>query len=194
MARGKEEWKYLTLRGSMLPPPARRECISIDQKLIMLAHSDVDGEESCDERTPMDVLRVLDLSDLAAKVGWMEMGLQGKPPSMIDGYAMAVWEAKQTILLTGGRDAKGEITNDIWMLTLGGTMTAASVNSWRVLAEWPACIFSGTGFCERMNHSLTHRDGTRCKHLRTKASRPSPSPSPRLLLSFSSLSPRRPAF
>ena len=39
-------------------------------------------------------------------------------------------------------------------------MTGASIGSWRVLAEWPACIFSGTGFSERCNHSLTWRDGT----------------------------------
>ena len=39
-------------------------------------------------------------------------------------------------------------------------MSGASTGSWRVLAEWTACIFSGTGFSERCNHSLSWRDGT----------------------------------
>ena len=161
MARGKEEWKVLTLRGSLLPPPARRECIAIDQKMIVVAHSDIGGASSCDGRTAIDTLRVLDLSDLNEKICWGEMKLQGKPPSMIDGYALAVWGSKQAILFAGGRGADGVVNNDIWMLTLSGSMTPKSSCSWRVLAEWPACIFSGTGFSERMNHSLTHRDGTR---------------------------------
>ena len=165
MARGKEEWKVLTLRGSLLPPPARRNCLAIDQKMVVLAHSDEGGDDRCDGRTPVDTLRVIDLSDLNEKIYWGEMQLQGKPPSMIDGYAFAVWGSKQTILLAGGRGANGEVTNDIWMLTLGGSMTSASIGTWRVLAEWPACIFTGTGFSERMNHSLTYRDGTRSKWL-----------------------------
>ena len=160
MARGKEEWKVTTLRGAMLPPPFRRQTLSIDQKMLVLCHSDVGGEDSCDGKTSVDTLRVLDLSDMGAKIVWEEMRLQGKPPSMIEGYGMAVWESKQTILLAGGRNAEGAPTNDIWMLTLGGAMTGASTGSWRVLAEWPACIFSGTGFSERCNHSLTWRDGT----------------------------------
>ena len=160
MARGKEEWRMITLRGSMYPPPYRRHTLAIDQKMLLLCHSDVDGDEACEGRTPPDTMRLLDLSDLGAKITWSEMRLEGKRPSMIEGYGIAVWESKQSILVCGGRNAEGTPTNDIYMLTLGGGMTSASVGSWRVLAEWPACIFSGTGFSERCNHSLTWRDGT----------------------------------
>ena len=160
MARGKEEWRMITLRGSMYPPPYRRHTLAIDQKMLLLCHSDVDGDEACEGRTPPDTMRLLDLSDLGAKITWSEMRLEGKRPSMIEGYGIAVWESKQSILVCGGRNAEGTPTNDIYMLTLGGGMNSASVGSWRVLAEWPACIFSGTGFSERCNHSLTWRDGT----------------------------------
>ena len=38
------------------------------------------------------------VSTLDAKIMWEEMRLQGKSPSMIEGYGIAVWESKQTIL------------------------------------------------------------------------------------------------
>jgi hypothetical protein len=141
MARGKEEWKCITLRGTMLPPPERRECLCIDQKLIAVCHADLGGDKG-----PLDTLRVLDMSDLGEKLQWSEMGIDGKFPSAIEGYAVSVWGGKQAILVSGGLNKDGGCVSDIFLLTLGGAMNAASVGTWSVLAEWPASIFSGQGF------------------------------------------------
>ena len=69
MARGREMWDVLTLRGRMLPPPQRRECLALDQRMLLIAHSDdrpVDDEGggAMAARTPLNHLRMLDLSDL----------------------------------------------------------------------------------------------------------------------------------
>ena len=166
MARGKEQWESLTLRGRMLPPPMRRECLALDQRMLCLAHSD-DAEEVDEDgestggfaRTSLNDLRILDLSDLKAACSWTHAPIDGKPPNAIEGYAVAMWKERASILVAGGLDPHGKATNDVWMLTLGGTQAAPNA-SWRCLQEWPASIFAGTQFTDRCNFSLTCRDGT----------------------------------
>ena len=86
MARGKEQWGVMTLRGAMMPPPARRECLALDQKLLCLAHSDDDPDEEgvTGGRTPLNSLRMLDMSDLGAKVLWEDVPIDNrKPPNAV---------------------------------------------------------------------------------------------------------------
>ena len=126
MARGKELWNVLTLRGTMLPPPQRRECLSLDQRMIVIAHTD-DGEDEMggqSEKTPLNHLRMLDLSDLGAGAAWTHIPIEGKPPNAIEGYAIEIWKDKASILVAGGIDGDGKITNDIWMLTMSTSMGA----------------------------------------------------------------------
>lgn len=159
MARGKDEWLTLTMRGAMLPPPYRRVCTCIDQKLLLFGHSD-EGSEGGRGYSPLDTLRVLDLSDLSAKMQWEGMTLQNKPPNAVEGYALCIYGGKFSAVISGGLGADGMPLADIFLLTLGASMADGAVATYRTLAEWPASIFSGEGFSARAFHSMAARDGT----------------------------------
>ena len=166
MASGKELWASLTLRGTLMPPPLRRHCLDLDQRMVVVAHTDdnedLDAESEDrepDHRTPLNHLRILDLSDMSSKIMWHTLPLDGTGPNSLDGYACTMWEEKTSVLVSGGVDRQGNCNNDIFMCTLG-TSRGAAVGHWRVLQEWPSSIFQGTQFTARANHSMTLRDGT----------------------------------
>ena len=166
------KWKRGTIRSQLpqlLPPPYRRTCLALDTKLLALCHADPppppSAEDDEDEEeeggsglSGITELRTLDLDNLVPQLpGWEVVSVDGRPPNAIEGYAAAVWEGKSTVLVSGGIDAKGRPTSDVWMLSLGGAN--ASVATWRVLAEWPMSNFGGESPCERCVRGapLTHR-------------------------------------
>jgi len=161
MARGKELWDSLTLRGPMNPPPRRRECLEIEQRMIVVAHTDdkEDDYGGASERTPLNHCRILDLSDLKAANSWEEVALEGKIPNAIEGYSVCMWAERASILVAGGFDASGKVVNDIFMLQLGHAR-GAPMGNYRVIQEWPSSILSGHQYPARANFSLTNRQGT----------------------------------
>ena len=163
--KGKDEWKSLTLRGAMLPPPYRRFCCCIDQKLLVLAHTDKGAAAAGPSGlTPLDHVRVLDLSELKeGEVQWgaFAMSAGGAYPPAVDGYSLSVWGGRGAVLLFGGVDSDGGLLGDIWLLTLGAAMADGAAASWRMLRDSMSSIFSNDlNFQPRANASLTCRDGT----------------------------------
>jgi len=151
------KWKRSTIRSSLphlLPPPHRRVCLPLSTSLLALCHADEEGE-----LTGITEVRTLDMCEAGAEQlpGWTLLKLDGRPPNALEGYAAAVWEGRDAVLVCGGQNEAGACVADIWMLSLGGVGSTAA--SWRPLAEWPSSNFSGEGCGERKNHSMTLRPG-----------------------------------
>ena len=164
-----EHWSCARLRGPLQPPPANRVCLAVDQCLIALCADDPPGtgasaggvaalaaELDDEEAGPSTIseVRALDLSDMARLDGWTTLTVAGKPPNAVEGQAICVWEGKQALLCSGGRDGRGKVTNDVFLLQLSES-TAGGTAQWRTLSEWPASVFAGEGFAARTKHSMT---------------------------------------
>ena len=156
-----QKWDALTLRGAMPPPPASRVCVGVDESFLALCHDEAEPDGAAGPG-PISDIRCLDLSEPAKVEAWTALQADGRPPNSVGGYATAVWEGRHVVLCSGGVDAKGQLNNDIWMLSLGNTRLASGAGraTWRVLSEWPSSIFSGDGFSERTHHTMVHLPNT----------------------------------
>jgi len=106
------------------------------------------------------LVRQLDCSEIETTIsGWNTVKMEGKAPDSVEGYASCTWEGKNSALFSGGCDVDGVVNNDIFLLHVGPPGPQCQ-GYWRVLKQFPSSIFQGDGFCERKNHSITHRPRT----------------------------------
>jgi len=148
-----EKWKTMPIRstGMTANPPSARATCAVDDLIVLLCHGGRAGEISGGSR-PIDEVRVLDLSDMdQGAPNWRLLPTEGKPPNAVGGYATAVWEGRNSVLVSGGVDAEGKFLTDLWLLQLSVDAPCA----WRSLIEWPSSIFEGEGPSARCGHSLT---------------------------------------
>ena len=85
--------------------------------------------------------------------------VKGAAPAAVEGYAVAEWDGRRSVLVSGGVDESGAACNDVFMLQLGGTTAGGAASEWRTLQQFPSSVFDGEPFTPRSEHTMTHVSG-----------------------------------
>ena len=111
-------------------------------------------------RGQIDEVRLLDLSQLKkGTCAWTILPVKGAAPAAVEGYAVAEWDGRRSVLVSGGVDERGHACNDVFMLQLGGTTAGGAASEWRTLQQFPSSVFDGEPFTPRSEHTMTHVSG-----------------------------------